>query len=435
MKTLCISKILRASSMLALILAAGPARADRPVIDLSGGRVQALPLALPPALGAIGPGAQVVEVLGADLDRSGLFKLLDPKSFLADPHESTEAAKIDFTRWTAVGAQALVKAVATLDGDTVKVDFHLYDPAKGVEVLHGSYSAPSQGVRQIAHRFADDVVNYFTHERGDFETRIAFVRKTTGGKQIVVADSDGYGETALTGAAINLLPAWAPDGRTIAFTSFRDGAAHIYTVDAFSRAVHALVRMGDYASGAVYAPDGLRFVFSASLEDNTDIYISQADGSAGRRLTTGKAIDTSACWSPDGKQLAFISDRAGTPQVYTMNIDGTNQRRITFQGNYNQEPAWSPKGDVIAFSGRDEKRSFDIYTIALGTGKITRLTQHEGTNEKPAWSPNGRHLLFDSTRSGKRQIWEMSADGTAPRQVTNEKLGASDPSWGPLSVR
>ena len=74
--------------------------------DLSGGRVQALPLALAPALGATAVGGQVLEVLAADFDRSGLFKLLDPTSFLADPQEGTEAAKINFTRWTAVGAQA-----------------------------------------------------------------------------------------------------------------------------------------------------------------------------------------------------------------------------------------------------------------------------------------------------------------------------------------
>jgi TolB protein len=421
------------SLALALLCTAFAARADRPVIDLSGGRIQALPIAIAPPLGATEAGSAVTAVLAADLDRSGLFKLLDPKSFLADPaKEGVAAQTINFSRWTGVGAQALIKALASLDGDTVRVEFHLYDPAKAAEVLHGTYSAPRAGIRQIAHRFADDVVKFFTHEPGDFQTRIAWVRETENGKQVVAADADGYGETALTGASINLLPAWTPDGRTVAFTTFRDGAAHIYTVDAFSRAVRPLVLTGDFATGATYAPDGLRFTYSASVNDNTDVYVSQTNGSAGRRLTDSRGIDISATWSPDGKQIAFISDRAGTPQVYVMDADGSHQRRITFQGNYNQEPAWSPKGDLIAFSGRDEKRSFDIYTVNVATGMVARLTQNEGTNEKPAWSPNGRHLLFDSTRTGKRQIWEMTSDGQNPRQITNEKVGASDPAWGPL---
>jgi TolB protein len=419
-------------SLCTALLAAAPARAERPMIDLSGARVQTYPLALAPPLGAAEPGRAVLEVLAADLDRSGLFRLLDPNSFLANPSEGTDPKKIDFSRWMTVGAQGLVKAVTSVEGDKVQVEFHLYDPARGAEQMHGTYSAPSAGQRHIAHRFADDLVRFFTQEPGDFETRIAYVRETESGKQIVVADSDGFGPHALTGTAINLLPAWTPDGGGIAFTTFRDGAAHVYLVDILSRAVRPLVLMGDFATGVTYSSDGRRFAFSASVQDNTDVYLSSAAGAMPRQLTSSKSIDISASFSPDGKQIAFISDRAGSPQVYVMDADGSRQRRITFQGNYNQEPAWSPKGDLIAFSGRDEHRSFDIYTVQLSTGKVTRLTQNAGTNEKPAWSPNGRHLLFASTRSGKRQVWQMTADGNNQRQITNEKVGASDPAWGPL---
>jgi TolB protein len=412
--------------LLALLLAA-----DRPVIDLSGGRVQPYPLALARPLGVQEAGVAVQSVLAQDFERSGLFKLLDPASFLAPPGEGLSA--VDYSKWAAVGAQALVKMSCEAPGAEVKCDLRLYDVARGQELLHGTYSAPRQALRQVAHRFGDDVVRFFTREPAIFQTRIAYVRETEQGKQIVAADWDGANPTALTGASINLLPAWNPDGKTVAFTSFRDGAgAHIYSVDVATRQVKPLVLMGDFATGAVYAPDGLKFVFSASLDDNTDVYVSQADGSAGRRLTDARGIDISATWSPDGKRIALVSERAGSPQIYTMLADGSDVRRLTFQGNYNQEPAWSPKGDLIAFSGRDEHRVFDLYTVAVDTGKVTRLTQNQGTNEKPAWSPNGRYLLFSSTRGGKRQLWVMQPDGSNQRQVSSEKLGASDPAWGPL---
>ena len=430
--------------LLALLLAA-----DRPVIDLAGGRVQAYPLAMARPLGAQDVSLAVESVLAQDFERSGLFKLLDPASFLAAPTEGL--VQIDYPKWQAVGAQGLVKLAceaaaaeepgsprrrAEAEGRSmgdVKCDLRLYDVARGQELLHGTYSAPRAALRQIAHRFGDDVVRFFTHEPAVFQTRIAYVRETEAGKQIIAADWDGANPQPLTGASINLLPAWTPDGKSVAFTSFRDGGgAHIYTVDVSSRQVRPLVLMGDFATGAAWAPDGLRFLFSASLDDNTDVYLSQADGSAGRRLTDARGIDISATWSPDGKRVAFVSERAGTPQIFTMSADGTDVRRLTFQGNYNQEPAWSPKGDLIAFSGRDEHRTFDLYTVAVEGGKVTRLTQNSGTNEKPAWAPNGRYLLFSSTRGGKRQLWVMQPDGSNPRPVTSERLGASDPAWGPL---
>jgi TolB protein len=425
--------ILRLASFTSLLLASTAALPQRPVIDISNARVQAYPIAVAPPKGDA-TGQQILAVVQADFDRSGLFKVLDPQSFLAPPDEGVDEKTIDFSRWTAVGAQGLVKSVFQAQGDRVSAEFHLYDVPRAHEVMQKTYALPRSQLRQIAHRFADDVVRLFTQERGAFETRIAYVRETANGKQIVVADSDGYGPQQLTGASINLLPSWTPDGRALAFTTFRDGnGAHIYRVDATTKALHPLVTLGDFATGAAFAPDGSRLLFTSSMEENTDIYAARPDGTGAKRLTESRGIDVSPSFSPDGKQIAFVSDRAGSPQIYIMNADGGGVRRLTFQGNFNQEPAWSPKGDVIAFTGRDEKRSFDVYTVNAQSGKIARLTQNEGTNEKPSWAPNGQLVLFSSTRTGKRQLWTMAPDGSSPRQVTDEPRGASDPAWGPFA--
>jgi TolB protein len=407
------------------------AAVDRPVIDLSGGRIQPLPVAIGRPFGAQEPAASIQAVLGQDFERSGLFRLIDPASFLASPSE--DFTLIDYAKWQTVGAQALVKSSCEAPATEVKCDIRLYDVTRGQELLHGTYTAPRSALRMIAHRFGDDVVRFFTREPGVFQTRIAYVREGEAGKQIAVADWDGYAPQPLTGASINLLPAWTPDGKSIVFTSFREGGgARVFIVDVLSQKVRPLIALGDLTTGASYSPDGARLLFSASQNDNTDVYLAQQDGSAPRRITDSRGIDISASWSPDGKRVAFVSERAGTPQIYTMAADGTDVRRVTFQGNYNQEPAWSPKGDLIAFSGRDEHRVFDLYTVAVDGGKVTRLTQNQGTNEKPAWAPNGRYLLFSSTRGGKRQIWMTQPDGSNQRQVTTEKQGASDPAWGPF---
>src|SRR5205823_208727 len=146
------------------------------VIDLSGGRIQAYPLAVARPLGAQETAVAVQSVLSADFERSGLFKLLDPASFLASPSEGL--AKIDFPKWTAVGAQGLVKMSCDASGAEVKCDMRLYDVTRGQPLLHGTYSAPRAALRQVAHRFGDDVVKFFTQEPGVFQTRISYVRET-----------------------------------------------------------------------------------------------------------------------------------------------------------------------------------------------------------------------------------------------------------------
>ena len=254
---------------LAFVLALTLAAVDRPVIDLSGGRIQPLPLAIAKPLGSQETGTAVEAVLAQDFERSGLFRLLDPASFLAPPDERMTG--IDYSKWQTVGAQALIKANCDASAD-VSCEMRLYDVARGQELLHGTYTAPRPALRLAAHRFGDDVVRFFTHEPGVFQTRIAWVRESESGKQVMVSDWDGFGVQPLTGASINLLPSWSPDGRMIAFTSFREGGgAHLYTVEVVSRQVRSLIGLGDFATGASYSPDGSRLLFSASQNDNTDV--------------------------------------------------------------------------------------------------------------------------------------------------------------------
>jgi len=62
------------------------------------------------------------------------------------------------------------------------------------------------------------------------------------------------------------------------------------------------------------------------------------------------------------------------------------------------------------------------------TKQIVELTRDQGRNERPSWAPDGRHLVFESTRGGSRQIWSMLADGSQPRQLTTAGHNES-PNW------
>lgn len=425
---------IRLTAIALLLLSAPSAWAQkRAQLEISGADFRPLPLAVAPIQGPDRYVAPLSDTLNQDLEVSGLFQLLNPRSFLADPKtEGMTATSIDFSRWSAVGADSLVKAAVTGGDDKVKVEFRLFAVQGGKEALRATYEgAPSQ-LRLFAHRFADAIVEHFTGEPGIFRTRLAFIVRKDGGKQLWTSDWDGRNPVALTrGDDLNLLPAWSPDGASIALTSYRGGFPMLNVVDVASKSMKILAAKGDLQTGADWSPDGKRIAFTMSQDGNSNLWVMNSDGTNLKQLTDTRAVDSSPSWSPDGRQIAFVSTRSGDPQIFMMNADGSGVQRLTFQGRYNQTPEWSPRGDSIAFTARDERNVFDLFVIDLPSRKIRRLTQDQGNNEEPSYSPNGRHIVFSSTRKGGGRLWIMNADGTNQRPLALD-MDASTPVWGPF---
>jgi TolB protein len=428
---------LRVPLLMALLSCSALARAVGPKLIIGGANFQPYPLAVAPFQPAPGGGeatAEIYQTLIDDLAISGLFdpNVLNPKGYLADPHEPMTVDGIHFQRWTDVGAEGLVKAQVNLVGGDVVAEFKLFDVLARQEQLHKSYKGAPARARQIAHRFADDLVQFFTQEAGPFESQIVFVkdagRQT---KQLFLSDWDGHNPRQVTkGGNLNLLPSWAPDGRAVAYTSYRLNHPDLWEVFFPSLETKLLSSRGDLNTGGVFSPDGRKLAYAMSAEGNDQIYLLDIASGAVTKLTNSFGIDASPSWSPDGKQLAFVSQREGSPQIFVMDTSGGNVKRLTFQGNYNQTPKWSPRGDLIAFTARDERAIFDLFTVNVQTGQITRLTQDQGLNSEPSWSPNGRLLIFTSTRSGKHELWVTTPDGNSQHQLTHDG-GYSTPAWGP----
>lgn len=248
-------------------------------------------------------------------------------------------------------------------------------------------------------------------------------------------DFDGNNARRLTNnGSINALPAWSPNGRYIAYTSWKARNPDLYVLDRTTGRSRRVSKMRGLNTGAAWSPDGRKIAFSASRgKANMDIYTINADGSGLRRLTRAKSWvrNLSPCWSPDGKQITFVSNRFRHPQIYVMNADGTKQRQITTKGKYNQAPKWSPQGDWILFTGRDEKNRFDIFKVSPKDGKVVRLTQRAGNNTEASWSPNGRNIVFTSTRNGVPKLFIMTHEGKSARQITFLSGTFQTPSWSP----
>ncbi len=411
-----------------------PALAQQPVIEISGATFRPMPIAVaaPAAQDdhARKAAAEFDAALDFDLRACGLFQVLDRKSFLADPKEGVTAATINFNAWANVGADSLLKTQLSSDGDQLRGDLRMFSVASAHEELKASEVVPLKDARRLAHKLANALYQHFTRETGPFETRIAFVRKSGSGKDVVLADWDGRNALALSQGNINVLPAVMPGGAGIAYTSYRKGKPHLWKQLAGGEP-QLLVGTGSMVSGVAYSPDGQRIAYSVTEGESAELYVAAADGSGARKVTDTKYfLNSSPTWSPDGKRLAFVSNRSGGPQVYVVGAEGGEARRITRQGNYNTTPAWSPRGDLIAFTARDERNAFDLFTIDVETGKVQRLTQDAGNNEEPAWSPNGRLILFSSSRGGTRHLWVMTADGNNQIALPMDKGDFTTPDWG-----
>lgn len=415
-----------------LLLLPTAAVAQLKAIEISGANFRPVPMAiaLPQTQDdtAKAVAAQFDAALSYDFAACGLFQVLDRKSFLADAKEGVTASSIQFNRWLDIGAESLVKTQLSSDGATLHADLRLFGVATGREEFKVSENASAKDIRRLAHKLANAVYKHFTRETGPFETRIAYTRKSSSGRDVYMADWDGHNAQRMTNGDVNVLPALIPSGG-VAFTSYRAKKPFLFTVRDGGEPSQ-LVAKGSMVTGVAYSPDGRRIAFAVSDGENAEIYVAQADGSGITKITDTKFfLNTSPTWSPDGKKIAFVSNRGGSPQIYMMGADGSSPKRVTFQGNYNTTPSWSPRGDIIAFTARDERNAFDIFTVNVDTQKVNRLTQDAAGNEEPVFSPNGRLVMFSSTRGGARSLYVMTLDGNNQMALPMDKGDTITPDW------
>ncbi|MGD9763381.1 MAG: Tol-Pal system beta propeller repeat protein TolB [Candidatus Binatia bacterium] len=389
------------------------------------------PIALP-ALKQITPGSgdQFVAVLKRDLELSGLFRVLPRDAYIEDSQTSGVTAEtINFDNWAVLGALGMVKGTAERQGNELTIEVRLFDVAQRRQLAGRRFRGAVDDERRMANRFADEILHIYTGERGPFDSQIAFL-STRGGrfKDLYVMSANGEDVRRITNEnTLNLSPSWAPDGRSVVLTSFRNRNPDLYAISLPNGAWTPLSNLRGLNLGGRWSPDGRQLATTLEYDGNPEIAILNADGSLARRLTNHWAVDVSASWSPDGRQLVFCSDRAGSPQIYVMGADGNNVRRVTTNGNYNTSPSWSPRGDRIAYASRVAGR-FQVFTSKLDGSDVRQVTS-AGNNEDPSWSPDGRYLVFSSTRRGSPQLYLSDLSGAHQAELTPPGGGDSSPVW------
>lgn len=381
-------------------------------------------------------------VLWADLEYSGVLDMVSPSFYPTSiPSQPSELKAED---WSAAPASAYMVALgnATVDGASLSVAGFLSDvhtpggPIPLQKIYHDD--ATDAGARRIAHKFADDIISVLTGGLpGIAQTQIAYVNGRSGNKEIWVMDYDGANQHQATHLkSISLTPRWSPDATKIAFTCFAPfrgvTSAQICIYSTASNRLITFPRYKGTNSSPAWSPDGEDLAFMSSQNGDPEIYVVDSGGARLHRITFSAGVNTSPAWNPKtGKQIVFVSDRGGEPVLYLANSDGTDVQKIDIPDKgYVIDPSWSPNGQLLAFSWRRPTGNFDIYVMDIASHQLVELTRDEGRNERPSWAPDGRHIVFESTRGGSRQIWSMLADGSSTRQLTFEGQSES-PNWSP----
>ncbi len=413
-----------------------PSAEARVYLDINAPTFVQIPLVLAKWKSADKPSAslseKVYEILANDLTLSGFFKVIDVQHLPRSLGEKEGIPNVSsLQEWIPSGGEILLAGETALESNGLdfKLTFHLFDLVEQKHIVGKQYEGPQQTLRHAVHRMADEVVLQITGERGVHNTKIAYAMAQGAGKEIYIADFDGANVKQIThNQSINISPAWAPDGRRIAFTSYLKRNPDLYLVDTDGRNLQRFSRYSGLNVSPSWSPDGKKIAVMMGMGGKSDIYLIDTNGDNPRKLTKGYGNEASPTWSPDGESIAFVSDRSGSPQVYIMTKDGSNVRRLTFEGSYNTNPSWSPKGDRIAFCGRAEGH-YHIFTIGTDGSGLRSLTSNSNNNESPCWSPDGRYIAFSSNRTGASKIFIMNANGQNQRSLTPSKGGESSPAW------
>lgn len=379
------------------------------------------------------------QVLWDDLNYEREFLFIPRDVYVTIP-KATSFADVPFDRWRELNADGLIVGTVQKTGNGIRVDVRLFSVFSRQSVFAKSYTASGANPRALAHLAADEIYKEQRALKGVAESKLTFTSDRDGErmtgtvekrdvKEIYIADYDGENQRRVTiGKTLNTFPRWSPDGRSIAYTSYRRGGGQIFISNIYQGTMEEVTKGPLENWLASWSPDGTKLCIASPREGKgyTNLYIVNRDGSGVRKLTDHASINTSPTWSPSGTQIAFVSDRTGQPQIYVVGVDGTGLSRIS--GDYSDRPTWSPAPyNEIAFSARTGP-GFDIRVIDMATRAMRQLTNGEGTNESPAFSPNGRHIVFTSTRSGKKQIFTVARDGRDVRQIT--RTGNNEqPDW------
>jgi TolB protein len=221
--------------------------------------------------------------------------------------------------------------------------------------------------------------------------KISFARAggvVPGTMQLFISASDGSDEHPLLAAPHDDYDAvWAPDGKSIVFTSDRNGSGDLFRINPDGSGLAQLTSDAAYDDQAAFSPDGAHLVFVSTRGSGyADLWTLDIATKRAKALTSGPGGDYRPAWSPDGKWIAFSSGRGITApfaegrwerqqlaEIYLIRPDGSGMKKVTSTGGFCGSPKWmSDSRHVVAYCSTAQQ-TMDLRQRAPDPGKESRL--------------------------------------------------------------
>lgn len=396
-------------------------------IEITEGIESALPLAIVPFASGGAP-VDIRDIVNADLERSGYFKMMAEQSMPARP---STAQEVNLKDWQSLGQNYMVVGKVSNTGSQYDVQFQLLDVYKGGQLLGYRMNSSAADLRRTAHHISDLIFEKLTGKKGAFSGRIAYITSSgPNAHQLQVADADGFNPQTIASSPEPLMsPSWSPDGKKVAYVSFERKSAAIYIQTLATGQRERIAEFPGINGAPSWSPDGSRLALTLSKDGSPDIYILNLASRALQKLTKSYAIDTEPTWSPDGSSIVFTSDRGGKPQLYIAPSQGGSEKRLTFSGDYNARASFSPDGKYIAMV-HGNGGSYRIAVMDMATRAINVLTAGP-SDESPSFAPNGSMILYASKKGGTGFLSAVSIDGKMQQKLVFNSGEVREPSWSP----
>ncbi|MDQ3749987.1 MAG: winged helix-turn-helix domain-containing protein [Acidobacteriota bacterium] len=239
----------------------------------------------------------------------------------------------------------------------------------------------------------------------------------------------------------NADPSFSPDGKQIAFVSWRDGNAEIYVMNVDGSNARRLTNHPAFDNFPSFAHDGTAIAFQSNREnERTEIYLQNLEGDLPPvkiASHNGETGISPRCWSADGTQILLWTNQNGKGQIVLSNVEPYPARLVLSDEKADLNfPRLAPDGKQILYEARLADRSIVLRLTNSETKKQTTLLKTTPDYPpdyllSPAWSPDATRIAFVDKAGGNSEIFIINTDGTGLKNLTNDPLPDSNPVFSP----